>query len=57
MKIQIDRHSLERAEERGADEREIEDVIKNGFDCDVEQHTSTSRINDIQSGGGFSEDV
>lgn len=30
MEIQIDAHTLERAEERGANRREIEDVIKNG---------------------------
>ena len=31
MKIQIDRHTLERAEERGTNEEEIADVIKTGF--------------------------
>jgi hypothetical protein len=31
MKIQIDRHTLERAEERGANEEEIKDVINTGF--------------------------
>ncbi len=31
MKIQIDPHALERAEERGANETEITDVISNGF--------------------------
>jgi hypothetical protein len=31
MEIQIDPHALERAEERGADEREIKDVINTGF--------------------------
>jgi hypothetical protein len=31
MEIQIDPHTLERAEERGTDEEEIKDVIKNGF--------------------------
>jgi hypothetical protein len=31
MEIFIDLHTLERAEERGTNEREIEDVIHNGF--------------------------
>lgn len=31
MKIQIDIHTLERAEERGTNEAEIEDVIRTGF--------------------------
>lgn len=31
MDIQIDPHTLERAEERGTDEAEIMDVIKAGF--------------------------
>ena len=31
MEIQIDQHTLERAEERGTDEGEITDVINNGF--------------------------
>ncbi len=31
MEIQIDPHTLERAEERGASEREITDVINTGF--------------------------
>jgi hypothetical protein len=31
MKINIDPHTLERAEERGASEEEIEDVINTGF--------------------------
>ena len=31
MEIQIDPHTLERAEERGAHENEIEDVIQIGF--------------------------
>jgi hypothetical protein len=31
MKIQIDPHTLERAEERGANEEEIKDVINTGF--------------------------
>lgn len=31
MKIQIDSHTLERAEERGASEEEIKDVIQTGF--------------------------
>jgi hypothetical protein len=31
MEIQIDRHTLERAEERGTNEEEIVDVIKTGF--------------------------
>ena len=32
MEIQIDPHTLERAQERGASEQEIKDVIKTGFD-------------------------
>jgi len=31
MEIQIDLHTLERAEERGTNEREIKDVINTGF--------------------------
>jgi hypothetical protein len=31
MKIQIDPHTLERAEERGTNEDEINDVINTGF--------------------------
>jgi hypothetical protein len=31
MEIQIDPHTLERAEERGTNEQEIEDVIHSGF--------------------------
>lgn len=31
MKIQIDPHTLERAEERGTNEKEIIEVIGNGF--------------------------
>ena len=31
MKIQIDSHTLERAEERGTSEEEIKDVIETGF--------------------------
>ena len=31
MKIQIDSHTLERAEERGTSEEEIKDVIQTGF--------------------------
>jgi len=31
MEIQIDPHSLERAQERGTDEEEIRDVINTGF--------------------------
>jgi len=31
MKIQIDIHTLRRAEERGANEEEIKDVINTGF--------------------------
>lgn len=32
MKIQIEPHTLERAEERGASAEEVEDVIQNGFE-------------------------
>lgn len=31
MKIQIDHHTLERAEERGTNEEEIRDTIMTGF--------------------------
>lgn len=31
MRIQIDPHTLERAEERGTNEEEIQDVINTGF--------------------------
>jgi hypothetical protein len=31
MEIQIDTHALERADERGANEDEIKDVIRTGF--------------------------
>lgn len=31
MEIQIDPHTLERAEERGTNEQEIKDVIRSGF--------------------------
>ena len=31
MELQIDPHTLERAEERGASEKEIKDVIETGF--------------------------
>jgi len=31
MKIQVDPHTLERAEERGTNEKEIIDVIQSGF--------------------------
>jgi hypothetical protein len=31
MQIQIDFHTLQRAKERGTNESEIRDVIKNGF--------------------------
>jgi hypothetical protein len=32
MRIQIDQHTLERAEERGTSEEEITDVIESGFE-------------------------
>ena len=32
MRIQIDPHTMERAQERGTDEAEIRDVINDGFD-------------------------
>jgi hypothetical protein len=32
MRIQIDQHTLERAEERGTSEEEITDVIETGFE-------------------------
>jgi hypothetical protein len=36
MEIQIDPHTLERAEERGTNEEEIEDVINAGFSIPAE---------------------
>ena len=35
MNIQIDSHTLERAEERGTSEEEIKDVIESGFTIPV----------------------
>ena len=35
MKIQIDPHTLERAEERGTNEEEIKDVIESGFSIEA----------------------
>ena len=35
MEIQIDRHTLERAQERGANEIEIKDVILSGFSIEA----------------------
>ena len=32
MRIQVDQHTLERAEERGTSEEEITDVIESGFE-------------------------
>ncbi len=32
MKIQIDPHTLDRAKERGTNEKEIKDVIETGFE-------------------------
>lgn len=32
MKLQIDSHTLERAEERGTNEEEIKNVLETGFD-------------------------
>ncbi|HAG50891.1 MAG: hypothetical protein A2X87_08180 [Deltaproteobacteria bacterium GWC2_42_51] len=40
MEIQIDPHTLERAEERGTTEKEIKEVIKTGFDI----HAKYGRI-------------
>jgi len=37
MEIQIDSHTLERAEERGANEQEIKDVIHGGFSIPARQ--------------------
>lgn len=37
MEIQIDPHTLERAEERGANEQEIQDVIHTGFPIPARQ--------------------
>lgn len=38
MKIQIDPHTLKRAEERGTNIREIRDVINNGFSIPAKGH-------------------
>ncbi len=37
MKIQIDPHTLERAAERGATEKEINDVLNTGFEIPVKR--------------------
>ena len=37
MRIQIDQHTLQRAEERGTDEEEITDVIETGFAIPAKQ--------------------
>lgn len=40
MKIQIDPHTLERAEERGTNIEEITDVIENGFAISARKNRS-----------------
>jgi len=42
MRLQIDPHTLERAEERGTDEEEIRDVINTGFPVPA-KHGRTGR--------------
>jgi sulfatase maturation enzyme AslB (radical SAM superfamily) len=37
MKIQIDPHTQERAEERGANREEIIDVLENGFEIEAKR--------------------
>ncbi|MCC7352599.1 MAG: DUF4258 domain-containing protein [Anaerolineae bacterium] len=37
MEIQVDPHTLERAEERGTSEEEIKDVVNNGFPIPVKR--------------------
>ncbi len=37
MKLQIDPHTLERAEERGTHEEEIKDVVDTGFSIEAKQ--------------------
>ena len=43
MKVQIDPHTLERAEERGANENEIKDVIDTGFVIPAKYGTNIKR--------------
>jgi len=63
MEIQIDPHTLERAEERGATEKEIKDVIQSGFAipakhgrigrakvCNFKQKRLTNTMNISESG-------
>ncbi len=48
MKIQIDPHTMERAEERGANEEEIKDVIKTGFSIPAKYgHLGKAKIYDF----------
>jgi hypothetical protein len=48
MEIQIDPHTLERANERGTNEEEIKDVIKTGFTIPGKHgHMGKSKIYDF----------
>lgn len=40
MDIRIEQHTLERAEERGTDEREIRDVLETGFEIPAKYERS-----------------
>jgi hypothetical protein len=49
MEIRIDPHTLDRAEERGASEDEIKDVIKRGFLIPAKYgHTGKAKIYDFK---------
>jgi len=48
MKIQIDSHALERAEERGTNEKEIKDVIQTGFSIHCKIYHLKNRINKMK---------
>ena len=49
MGIQIDAHTLERAEERGANEEEIKDVINTGFPVPAKYgHMGKAKVYDFK---------
>jgi hypothetical protein len=49
MEIQIDPHTLERAKERGTSEKEILDVVRNGFIISAKYgHLGKVKIYDFQ---------
>lgn len=49
MNIQIDPHTLERAEERGASEAEIRDVIDTGFSITAKYgHSGKAKVYDFK---------